>query len=294
MTVAASSGRLRTLPIVPDPSRWYLAAVVAAMAFLAVLAGIGLIAVGDARGDWNVALGTTLTLELPSDTSPPRLEVVLAMLRQTQGVTGAEALDAAETARLLEPWLGKSVPVDILPLPRLVAIRIDGGGAVDLDGLRQRLKSVAPEAQLDDHRLWLAKLLAASSRLQAIAAAMLAAAAAVAAASAAFSAGNGFARNGERIALLHALGAQDRDIAARFVLSAAATGLAGGVLGGLAGAGVWATIAGMARSLDAPSFAPMVTDRPVLLLIAAVMLASALIAAGTAALVVRRHLLRLP
>src|SRR5205823_6135343 len=142
--------------------------------------------------------------------------------RQTPGVSAAQALEQAETARLLEPWLGRSAPVDLLPLPHLVDIRIERADAVALDGLQQRLTSVAPEARLEDHRLWLARLLAASSRLQWVAAAMIVASAAVAAASAALTGGGSIARNAERIALLHALGADDAVVSARLLVPTAA------------------------------------------------------------------------
>lgn len=294
MTLPRLPTRLRPLLTSRDPARWSLVAVIAVTAFLAALAGIGLIALHDARRAWGDALGGALTLQLPADTSQARLEVVLALLRQAEGVTGAQVIDSVQAARLLEPWLGKSAPVDLLPLPRLIDIRIDHAGAADLEGLQQRLKSVVPEAQLEDHRLWLARLLAASSRLQGVGAAIVAVAAVVAGLSALVVVANSFERNRERIALLHALGAEDRDIAGPFVMPAAAFGLISGAIGAAAAIGAWAVLAGIANDLEFPSFAPAVTDRAVLLELAGTVLASGIIAAGAAVLSARRALLRLP
>ena len=285
---------VRGLPIAPDPLRWHLAAIVAVMAYLAALGGLGLLALGDARSDWDRALGGALTVQLPAETSQARVEVVLGLLRQANGVIEAQALDAAAAARLLEPWLGKSVPVDILPLPLLVDVRIDPAAALDLDGLRARLKSVTPEAQLDDHRTWLVKLLSASAWLQAIAAALVAVAVAIAALSAFVAASGGLARNRERIALLHVLGAEDRDIAAPLVVPLAVIGLVGGALGALAAAGTWHSFRAIARSLGVNPLTPALTDSLAVSLLAAVALAGGVIAAAAAALVTRRNLMRLP
>jgi cell division transport system permease protein len=282
----------RALPIVQDATRWYMAAIVAAMAYLAALVGIGLVALGDARGAWEGALDGTLTLQLPADASSARLEVVLAVLRQTPGVSVAQTLGPAETARLLEPWLGKSVPVDILPMPRLVDIRIDAAGGVDIERLQQRLQSIAPEARLEDHRLWLARLLSVSSRLEGMAAAVIAAAAAIAVLSAVVTVSAGLAQNRERIVLLHALGADDRDIALRFAIPAAGAGLLGGAVGALAAAATWRVFAGAAGTLDV-WFAPGLADPRVVALLAAAIVASGLIAAAAAMVVAWRRLGRL-
>jgi cell division transport system permease protein len=286
--------RPRALPIAHDPARWCLVAIVAVMAYLAAIGGIGLIALGDARGDWDRALGNTLTLQLPADTSAARLEVVLALLRQTSGVTGVQALEPPEIARLLEPWLGKSVPVDIMPLPRLVDIRIGRAGALDVDGLRQRLQSAAPGAQLEDHRLWLTRLLSATSRLEAIVAVVVIAAAVVTALTAVVTAGANLGRNDELVALLHKLGADDLDIGGSLVIPAVGMSLLGGAIGALAAAGTLQVIAAAAGTLDLPSIVPAVTGLRVILLLIAVTFATGIIAAAAVALVARRQLTRLP
>jgi cell division transport system permease protein len=290
--MAVGLSRSRALPVVQDATRWYMAAIVAAMAYLAALTGIGLVALGEARGEWEGALGGTLTLQLPADASQARLEVVLALLRQTPGVSVAQTLGPAETARLLEPWLGNGVPVDILPLPRLIDIRIDAAGAADLDVLQQRLKSVAPEARLEDHRLWLARLVSVSATLRAMAGMVIAAAAIIAALSAVVAVSAALARNRERIVLLHTLGAEDLDITARFAIPSAGAGLLGGAAGVLVAAATWQGFAGAAGSLGL-ALAPAVADRRVILLLVVVTAASGLIAAAMAAAVVRRRLVRL-
>lgn len=284
----------RSLPIPRNAGRWHLAAIVAVMAYLAALCGVEVIALNDARAGWNRTLDGTLTLQLPPDTSPARLEVVMALLRQTPGVTAAQPLQPAETARLLEPWLGKSVPVDIMPLPRLVDVRINPGAAPDLAGLQQRLHEVAPEAQLQDHRNWLTRLLGLTSRLRIVAVGIVVATIIVAAMTAAAAAAGGFARDADRIMLLHALGAEELDIGRALVIPAAGLGLLGGAIGAVAAAVTVRALARSMQSLGVSSVAPALGDYRILALLALVVLAGCIVVAAAAATVTWRHLLRLP
>ena len=41
----------------------------------------------------------------------------MAILVTTPGIADARALDLAEQAALLEPWLGPDLPLDTIPLP---------------------------------------------------------------------------------------------------------------------------------------------------------------------------------
>ena len=142
----------RNLPLGRDESARFLPWVVALMVYLAGLGGIGLIVLGGTLRAAQRSLGASLTLEVPADTSKARLATALATLRQTKGVVSAQVLAPAETARMLEPWLGPTVSLDELPVPRLIDLRIDPAAAPDLARLRQQLASVVPEARLDDQR----------------------------------------------------------------------------------------------------------------------------------------------
>ena len=66
---------------------------------------------------------------------------------------------------LLEPWFGPDLPLDALPIPRLIAITEDGAG-YDGEGLRLRLAAEAPGAVLDDHTRWRRPLTAAAEWLR--------------------------------------------------------------------------------------------------------------------------------
>src|SRR5260370_40141985 len=114
--------------------------------------GIGLIVLLGNMRDGGSSLAKTMTVQAPAEASSARLETVLALLRQTKGIVSAQLLEPAETARLLEPWLGPKGPLDQLPVPRLIDLHIDPAGGLDLAALRHQLASVLPDSRLDDHR----------------------------------------------------------------------------------------------------------------------------------------------
>src|SRR5207253_7412265 len=149
------------------------------------------------------AVATTLTLQVPAETSKARLETVLALLRQTPGITDMHLLEPAETARLLEPWLGPGVPIDELPAPRLIDLRSDSGGGPDLSRLRSQLTTVVPEARLDDQPPWPKGMRGAAHRIESILAAGIVIVMLLVAATAAFAVRAEFLRGRSTAELLH-------------------------------------------------------------------------------------------
>src|SRR5215475_9302626 len=105
------------LPLARDVSARFLPWLVALMVYLAAVGGVALVAIGDISGSWQRALFGSLTLQVPAETTQARIDTLLALLRQTQGIVAVHQLTPQETARLLEPWLGPSVPIDLLPVP---------------------------------------------------------------------------------------------------------------------------------------------------------------------------------
>src|SRR5439155_1673889 len=123
----------------------------ALMVYLAGLGAAGLIVLEDALGTAAELLATSLTLQVPAETSDARMQTGMALLRQTPGIASVRPLDRAEAARLLEPWLGPGAKLDILPVPRMIDLRLARDGAPDLAALQRQLAGVVPGAQLEDH-----------------------------------------------------------------------------------------------------------------------------------------------
>jgi len=229
------SGAARlALPVGGDPTRPLLFWLFALIGYLAVLCGLALVLLGGEMREWNRSLGNSLTLQIPAETSAARLETVLALLRQTAGIRGVRLLEPAETARLLEPWLGPAATLDTLPVPRLIDLQIDPRTAIDFADLRQKLSSIVPGAQLDDHRQWLGDFRGAAIRLASFMAVGIAAIALLAVVLTVSLTRTSLALHDETIELLHLIGAEDADVARPFQADALRLGLLGGATGAAA------------------------------------------------------------
>lgn len=143
----------------------------AATAFLAVAAICLGLAAERIAGRWQSELARAATLRLPpapSGEAEARLARALALLAETPGIASARALGDDEQAALLEPWLGGGLPLDLLPVPRLVEV-VETAAGPDRDSLAKRLAAELPGAVYDDHGRWRGPLLAAAGRLEALA-----------------------------------------------------------------------------------------------------------------------------
>jgi cell division transport system permease protein len=228
------SGAWRALPLGPYDSARLLPWVVALLVYLGGLGGVGLIDVDARLRAAEQMLATTLTVQVPAEASNARLETVLALVRQTPGIQSVHLLEAAEIAGLLEPWLGPAAPLDELPVPRLIDLRRDPKGRVDIAKLRQQLAAVVPDARLDDHLPWPKGMRAAARRIEGILAAGIAVALLLVAAASVFATRAALLPDRSVAELLHVLGAADAAIARGFAVRWFQLGLAGGVIGALA------------------------------------------------------------
>lgn len=211
----------------------------AAMAFLAVFALALSLASGRLADRWASALAQTSTIRLsaPAGEIEAQTWAVLTVLEQTPGVDSARAITDEEQRALLEPWFGPDLPVEDLPVPRLIEITETAEG-YDANGLRQRLAAEAPGAVLDDHTRWREPLVEAAGRLRLLGWVSLVLIAGATAALITLAAQASLSANAPVIRVLRLVGARDRYIARafvrRFTLRALA-GAAGGAAFGMAG-----------------------------------------------------------
>jgi cell division transport system permease protein len=210
-----------------------------AMAFLAVFALALSLASGRLADRWAGALARTATIRIsaPTDQLAAQTQIVLDILAQTPGVAASRALTDEEQKALLEPWFGPDLPVDALPLPRLIELT-EGDPGYDGEGLRLRLSAEAPGAILDDHTRWRRPMAEAASRLRLLGGLSIALIGAALAAMVTLAATAALAANAQVIRVLRLVGARDSYIARAFVrrftlraLGGAAVGTAAAMIG---------------------------------------------------------------
>lgn len=199
-------------------SVWLVTLSAAAMAFLAVFALALSVTASNLSRTWGDSLAQTATVRIaaPPQEIDAQTELVLEVLRTTPGIAAARLMPVEDQAALLEAWLGPDLPLDALPLPRLVELTETDAGP-DRQGLRLRLAAEAPGAVYDDHTRWRRPLVQAASRLQGVALVSLGLIGAVTAAIIAMASSAALSSNGQVIRVLRLVGARDRFIARAFV-----------------------------------------------------------------------------
>ncbi len=215
---------------------WLTAFTAGAMTFLAVFALALSLAAGKLADRWSDALARTATIRVsaPADQIDVQTRAVLDVLATTPGVATSRALSDDEQKALLAPWFGPDLPVDSLPLPRLIDLTEDAAG-YDAEGLRQRLVAEAPGATLDDHSRWRRPLVVAAGRLRLMGLLSICLILGATAAMITLAANASLASNAQVIRVLRLVGARDSFIARAFVRRFTLRALAGSAVGALAG-----------------------------------------------------------
>jgi cell division transport system permease protein len=220
------------------PTAWLTTLTSAAMAFLAVFALALALASGRLADRWTEGLASSATIRIsaPADQMDRQTQAVLDLLATTPGVASARAMTDEEQRRLLEPWFGPDLPLDALPIPRLIEVTQEGAG-YDGEGLRLRLAAEAPGAILDDHTRWRVPLAVAAGRLRILGLVSVVLILGTMAGMITLAANAALAANAQVIRVLRLVGARDAFIARAFVrrftlraLSGAAMGTALGML----------------------------------------------------------------
>ncbi len=210
----------------------------AAMAFLAVFALSLSLAAGRLADRWGAELArsSTIRISAPASELQAQTEAVLRVLRTTRGVASARALTDEEQRALLEPWFGPDLPIETLPVPRLIEV-IETAQGYDPEGLRLRLAAQAPGAVLDDHTRWRRPLLRAAARLRLLGWVSILLIAATTAAMITLAANAALAANAQVIGVLRLVGARDAYIARAFERRFTLRALTGGAIGTMLAAG---------------------------------------------------------
>jgi cell division transport system permease protein len=284
-----------------DPSARTLPWIIALMVFLAGLALGGVLSLGTALERWDRGLSGTVTVQLlppgPDDPLPgtfgDRLARTLEILQSTPGVLRAEALTDAEIAGLLEPWLGSGKILQELPLPKLIDVTLDAAQRTNLVELEARLMAAVPGVSLDDHKLWLERLITFANSVKVVASGIVLLIGLATVTMIAFATRTGLAMHRDTIALLHTFGARDGYIADQFQAHAMRLGFHGGVLGTALAAVLLMAAGILVGRLDIGMLAGLSLKSQHWIAIAALPVATALIAMGAARITVLRKLARM-
>jgi cell division transport system permease protein len=212
-----------------------LTALVAIMTFLAAMTLGAVAMVVGAAEDWQSDVGREVTIQVRPVSGrdiDADVRAVVAAASATAGVANVRAYTREESAALVEPWLGSSLALNELPIPRMIVVKLASGAAPDFAGLRKTLVAQAPNATLDDHRGWIDRMRTMAETAVAVGIAILTLVIAVTVLSVTFATRGAMATNQPIVEVLHYVGATDSFIASQFLRHFLVLGLKGGAIGG--------------------------------------------------------------
>ena len=225
------------VPLGEDPSNRFLPWITGLMVYLAVIALAATMVLSHAGVAWHHDLTGTLTVQIlpaagnKSGTLDVRTQAASKLLLATPGIAKVRILPNDQLAALLTPWLGTEAMVTELPVPRLIDVSLHANARLDTRALSTRLAETIPGASLDDHAIWLDRLLDLIGAIEKVALVVLALIGFAGVSIVIFTIRSGLAIHQEVIEVLHMIGACDTYIARQFQVHVLRLALKGGLVG---------------------------------------------------------------
>lgn len=234
-------------PIVPPDSIGgrALVAVIAIMTFLAGLTTGAVMLMYASAADWQSEIAREVTVQVkPAAKVDVEAEVQKAaeIARGFPGIAEVRPYTREQSASLLEPWLGSSLAIEDLPVPRVVVLKIAPGAIPDLSGLRKLLSDRVTGATLDDHRGFVDRMRAMANSAVGAGLVVLILMLAATVLSVTFATKGAMAANRPIVEVLHLIGAKDAFIAGEFQRHFLWLGIKGGAIGGGLAMGLFAIV----------------------------------------------------
>jgi cell division transport system permease protein len=256
----------KDLPLDQDPGTRFLPWLIAFMVYLAALSVVATSIMQSVSARWERGVSDTLTVQIPPATSvqqdQTQIEGVLTILRQHPAVVLAEPVGKGKVMELLQPWLGSGTNMENMPLPHLIDVSLRRSQGLNAEALVADLNKIAPGTTLDDHRVWLDRLIRMSQTLEWGAYIVLGLILLATVGTIYFVTRTGLAIHYEVIEVLHLIGAQDSYIARQFAEHALYLALRGGLLGLGAAGPTFGGFAYLYRQIDT-ALLPQIDITPV-------------------------------
>jgi cell division transport system permease protein len=215
--------------------------IMAIMLFLTVLAGALGLATRSAASLLDRQLAGRLTVQILAPVERDRAReaaAALATLRGLPQVRHAAAVDRAELASLLRPWLGSDGADPDLPIPAMIDADLRVTDAAALAQVRAAVLAAAPSARIDRQESWMSPVADFMDMVTGLALALVLLMAAATAAVVILAARAGLETHNDTIEVLHMLGSTDIQVSRLFQRRIALDTLLGGALGAVFAGGV--------------------------------------------------------
>ncbi len=295
--------RHRELPLSKDSSNLFLKIMISISVFLFAVTLAGVLAINSMLVNWNSSILGSLTVQIipvnNSDKQKARDETVIqeqravALLEAMPEARKVTPLNEEQLQKLLRPWLGDDVDINELPMPRLIDVKLKPDAEINFKILAEKLATVAPQASLDNHKLWLNKLINFAAGLKMLALSVLLLVVCVTSGAIFYTTQTSLGLHKDVIEILHLMGAKDTYIAQQYASRTAVLGLIGGVIGVAAAIPAIFLIAHLAGQIEGGIINEANLSAGAWMMIVSLPLFSALVAMQTAYYTVKRTLERL-
>ena len=247
-----------TLPVNEGYSKTFLRVIIIVSVFLFAITLAGALGINTMFENTKKQVVTNFTVQmlpLPEyEESRKDLLNVVSFLERYPNVKEVSVLSNNELNALLEPWLGNNVDIELLPIPKLIDVKIEKGVDFDYKELMIKLSEISPQASINDHNLWLARLLRFINSLQMLAVTVLLMVACACIAAIVYAVRTGLNIHKEIIGILHIMGATDEYIAMNYVKQISLISLGAGIIGIIIAVPAIMLVGNMAKEIEAGIF----------------------------------------
>lgn len=226
------------LPLKKDKANLFLQIIMAIAVFLFSVALAGYLLINSVADSWQSNINGSLTVqimpaneELSEQEAELRVNKVITFFENRQGVKKVTLMSDTQLKQLMSPWLGAQVDVASLPLPRLLEVYLTSEQGFDYAAAANDLHEVAPYASIDDHRVWLNRLLKLASSVKVLAMSVLLMILTVCVLSIFYATCTSLGIHKDIIEILHIMGAKDDYVARQYANRGLFIGLRAGVFG---------------------------------------------------------------
>ena len=236
-----ANSRKQEVPLQDDSSNVFLQVMVCIAVFLFGVTMSGVLSVNAMLNAWNESILGALTVQIMPVVENNKDAAQAEVLRQQSkaveflsaypGIEKAVSLSDKQLNRLIQPWLGDGVEVSDLPVPRLIDVKINKDANIDFMELAEKLSETAPLASIDNHKMWLDKLIKFADSLRMLALVVLILVVVVTSGAIFYCTQTSLGLHRSVIEILHLMGAKDTYVAQQYARKTGILGFFGGVYG---------------------------------------------------------------
>jgi cell division transport system permease protein len=233
--------RKQELPLKGENTSLFLEVIIAIAVFIFAITLSGVLAVDSMVDSWNKSILGSITVQIMpvNDTNKEKAqsetlayeEKAVEFLKSLNGVLKVTPLTDKQLEELLQPWLGDGVNIADLPAPRIIDVKIAPDAEIDFQQLSKDLAVASPQASLDNHKLWLNKLIAFADGLKLIALTVLVLISTITSGAIFYTTQMSLGLHHNIIEILHIVGAKDTYVAQQYAKRMAFLGFLGGLFG---------------------------------------------------------------